>query len=78
MIRFGILGGRLGPVPWQLLCAVGLSVLGAAGLLYVVGYGVVDRSLLTLEEGGLLLTGTVLTSFGWARRRRAAQPVRPT
>ena len=73
MIRFGVLGGRLGPAPWQVLVAVGLASFGAAALLYVLGSSVLYPWLLGVEEAVLLLAGAVLTSVGWVRRRRGSR-----
>jgi hypothetical protein len=71
MIRFLLLGGRFGPVPWTILTALGGSFLGAAALfalLYPLWSTYFPVGLIVV--GGLVTVGLALLAVGAHRRRR--------
>ena len=71
MIRFLLLGGRFGPVPWNILVVLGGVFLLAAGLFVLL-----DPSWFTyplvgfLETGAFAAAGVALVAVGAYRRRR--------
>lgn len=71
MIRYLLLGGRWGPVPWNVLVALGVACLAAAAL-FVLLVPSWSTYLLPglIEAGGLGGAGVVLLAIG-ARRRAA-------
>ena len=74
MIRFLLLGGQWGPVPWTALASLGGSFLGAAGLFVLL-----DPTWSTypwvgaLVSSGLAVSGAILVLLGIARRRRTSR-----
>jgi hypothetical protein len=77
MIRYLLLGGRWGPLPWQFLAALGVCCLGAAGLFYLMfGRWSNDRLLGGVDLAILLTTAAVLLAVG-AHRRGRGRPAGP-
>lgn len=76
MIRWGVLGGRWGPVPWPIFLVLGAAFLGSAGLLAVLTWGSPWFGLRLVEASGALVAGTVLLAVGFHRRARSP-PARP-
>jgi len=76
MIRFGLLGGRWGPAPWQFFVALGGSSLVAAALFVVLyrDWGT-ERWLGGTEVVILLAVAITLLALGLRRRRRAVRRV---
>jgi hypothetical protein len=78
MIRFLLLGGRWGPVPWQFLLALGLACLAAAGLFWALyGQRSTDPFLGAAEVAILGVTAVVLLTIGIRRRGRDGPPESP-
>lgn len=71
MIRFGLLGGRLGPVAWQVFVGVGSGLLGAAVLLPLLSPGGELGWLAGPESVGLAFGGAALVAVGLRRKGRA-------
>ncbi len=74
MLRFFLLGGRLGPVPWQLLGTLGCAALVGAGWVAVASLGMPLGWLLRAEAGGLAVAGVVLLTAAGLRRGRPRPP----
>ncbi len=74
MLRFGLLGGRWGPFPWELFVTLGSSCVTAAVLLVAL---VPAGSLGPWVEGAEVLalagSGIALLLAGLARRSRAGR-----
>jgi len=71
MIRFLLLGGRWGPVPWQVFVVLGFSCLGAAGLFWALyPRWTSDPVLGGIEEGILGAASVVLVAIGARRRQK--------
>jgi uncharacterized membrane protein YhhN len=71
MLRYGLLGGSLGPLPWQIFITLGGAFL-AAGLIFAVLFPLWSTYAWAgaLEMGVSLVVGAVLLAVGWARRSR--------
>jgi hypothetical protein len=71
MIRFGLLGGRWGPFPWELFVTLGGSCLGGALLFVAItALWTPGRGLVLVEPLPLVVAGLVLLPVGFARRSR--------
>jgi hypothetical protein len=74
VIRFFLLGGRLGPVPWQLLFVMGVACLGASVLILLVGSGVLYYAVVEVESAVFAVAGASLLAVGIVRRGRLPPP----
>jgi hypothetical protein len=72
MIRFGLLGGRWGPIPWELFVTLGGSCLGAAALFVWLESPWLPGSWYRLVGWvPLTVAGLALVAVGAGRRSRS-------
>jgi hypothetical protein len=74
MIRWGLLGGRWGPVPAEAFLALGGACLAAAVLLVVVSAGAPLAFVGWIEGGILGAAGATVLAVGLHRRRKPPPP----
>jgi hypothetical protein len=79
MLRYGLLGGSLGPVPWEIFITLGTAIL-TAGLVFAALFPLWSTYawIGALEVGVSLTIGAVLVAVGGARRSRDPRRFKPS